>query len=101
MSPVQLKVSGLAAFDLDLEPETAIRDVKKLAKEESGIEPEHMKLIHKGRLLKDADSLGDCDGEAVQIMFTAGHLALEGGSQPTLQLPQIHALGSRLNWTAL
>merc|ERR1719401_1756326 len=81
---VHFKVSGLGTFDLELEPATAVRDVKKLAKECCSIEPEHMRLIYDGRVLKESDTL-ECykaDSEmAVQVMFTAGHAALSGGSK--------------------
>merc|ERR1719436_550977 len=95
---VHFKVAGLAAFDLDLEPATAVRDVKKLARELCDIEPEHMRLIYEGRVLKDSDTL-ECykaDGEApVQVHFTAGHAALLGGSKPQLQQRNPFALPVR------
>merc|ERR1719394_1330468 len=81
---VTFKVSGMGTFDLELEPSTAVRDVKKLAKEGCGIEPEHMRLIYDGRVLKESDTLecykADSD-MAVQLMFTAGHAAMAGGSK--------------------
>merc|ERR1719291_695650 len=84
---VHFKVAGLTCFDLHLEPTTAIRDVKKLAKELCDIEPEHMRLIYEGRVLKDSDTL-ECykaDGDSlVQVHFTAGHAAFLGGSKPTV-----------------
>merc|ERR1719401_2312023 len=84
---VHFKVSGMGAFDLELEPTTAVRDVKKLAKECCNVEPEHMRLIYDGRVLKESDTL-ECykaeSGMAVQLMFTAGHTAMAGGSKPTV-----------------
>merc|ERR1719254_369500 len=81
---VRFKVPGMEAFELELEPATAVRDVKKLAKECSGIEPEHMRLIYEGRVLKESDTL-ECyrpdAGVPVQLMFTAGHEAMLGGSR--------------------
>ena len=80
--PVQFKVSGLATFDLDLEPTVAVRDVKKLVAEECNIEPEHMRFIHEGKLLKEADTFECCEKDgaaAVQVLFTAGHTAMAGG----------------------
>merc|ERR1719504_118567 len=79
---VEFKVSGVTTFNLELEAGTTVRDVKKLAKDQCSIEPEHMRLIHKGRELKEADvfdvEMADSDA-AVQILFTAGHTALVGG----------------------
>eukprot|EP00442_Polarella_glacialis_P024291 CAMPEP_0115118104 /NCGR_PEP_ID=MMETSP0227-20121206/44288_1 /TAXON_ID=89957 /ORGANISM="Polarella glacialis, Strain CCMP 1383" /LENGTH=70 /DNA_ID=CAMNT_0002519301 /DNA_START=72 /DNA_END=281 /DNA_ORIENTATION=- len=45
---VQFKISGLGSFELELEPSTSVRDVKKLAKDQCNIEPEHMRLIYNG-----------------------------------------------------
>merc|ERR1719356_1357900 len=81
--PVRFKVSGLPVFELELAPTTAVRDVKKCAKEMCNIEPEHMRLIYCDRELKDAETLEcfDVDGEApVRIMYTAGHAEMLGGS---------------------
>eukprot|EP00913_Durusdinium_trenchii_P010232 g9593.t1 len=79
---VQFKVPGLQVFELELELTTAVRDVKKLAKEQCNIEPEHMRLIYNGRQLKDWDTLECYSAKAdspVQILFTAGHTAMLGG----------------------
>eukprot|EP00928_Gymnodinium_smaydae_P074885 TRINITY_DN578_c0_g1_i4.p1 TRINITY_DN578_c0_g1~~TRINITY_DN578_c0_g1_i4.p1 ORF type:complete len:143 (-),score=44.43 TRINITY_DN578_c0_g1_i4:80-508(-) len=79
---VQFNVSGLSSFELDLALETAVRDVKQLISEECGAEPEHMRLIYKGRQLANSDNLDAyVAGDAVQVLFTAGHTALVGGSQ--------------------
>merc|ERR1719436_2042280 len=81
---VPFKVSGLGTFELELEPTAAVRDVKKFARECCGIEPEHMRLIYEGRVLKESDTL-ECYkrdvGVPVQLMFTAGHEAMLGGSR--------------------
>merc|ERR1712087_535985 len=62
---VQFKIAGVGSFELELEKDVAVRDVKKLAKEECNIEPEHMRLVYKGRQLKEADPLecynAECD----------------------------------------
>mmetsp|Transcript_36935 Transcript_36935/g.85192 ORF Transcript_36935/g.85192 Transcript_36935/m.85192 type:complete len:148 (+) Transcript_36935:69-512(+) len=84
---VHFKVAGLTTFDVEIEGETAIRDVKKVAAGECGIEPEHMRLLYKDRLLKDGETLEDIsyDFESdvpVQVMYTAGHTSLMGGSKP-------------------
>merc|ERR1719230_1132388 len=85
---VNFKVSGLGTFDLELELATPVRDVKKLAKECCNIEPEHMRLIYDGRVLKESDTL-ECyqtdSDQAVQLMFTAGHTAMLGGSRGQIQ----------------
>merc|ERR1719456_1700367 len=76
---LNFKVSGVAEFTLELEAGTTVRDIKKLATEHCNIEPEHMRLIHKGRELKEADII-DAEmaesGAPIQIIFTAGHGAL-------------------------
>merc|ERR1719356_1955888 len=81
--PVSFKVPGLPAFELDLATTTAVRDVKKFAKEACGIEPEHMRLIYRDRELKDAETL-ECYEEAgeapVRVLYTAGHAEFLGGS---------------------
>mmetsp|Transcript_77917 Transcript_77917/g.216489 ORF Transcript_77917/g.216489 Transcript_77917/m.216489 type:complete len:191 (-) Transcript_77917:89-661(-) len=80
---VQFKVSGAdAAFALEMEPATAVRDVKKLAAEHCDIEPEHMRLICGGKVLQESDTLEGVEAGSrtpVQILFTAGHTALAGG----------------------
>mmetsp|Transcript_11746 Transcript_11746/g.21105 ORF Transcript_11746/g.21105 Transcript_11746/m.21105 type:complete len:340 (+) Transcript_11746:72-1091(+) len=56
---VNFKVSGAGAsvFSLDLEPSLTVEEVKCVAMEPSGLEPTSMKIIFKGRILKDADTL--------------------------------------------
>eukprot|EP00932_Pfiesteria_piscicida_P019467 SRR837773.6293.p1 GENE.SRR837773.6293~~SRR837773.6293.p1 ORF type:complete len:188 (-),score=87.54 SRR837773.6293:62-544(-) len=79
---VLFKVAGSEAFELPLALGTAVRDVKRLAKELCGIEPEHMRLIYNGRELKEADTL-ECykeDAEMpIQVHYTAGHASMVGG----------------------
>merc|ERR1740139_2130835 len=83
MITVAFKVSGLPAFELELSPLAAVRDVKKFANEACNIEPEHMRLLYCDRELKDAETL-ECYKEGseapVRIMFTAGHEEILGGS---------------------
>eukprot|EP00933_Yihiella_yeosuensis_P032656 TRINITY_DN2626_c0_g3_i1.p1 TRINITY_DN2626_c0_g3~~TRINITY_DN2626_c0_g3_i1.p1 ORF type:complete len:177 (-),score=52.23 TRINITY_DN2626_c0_g3_i1:81-611(-) len=79
---VQFKISGLGLFELEVEPTIAVRDVKKIAKDECNIEPEHMRLIYKGRQLKESETLECYDvesSEPIQLHFTAGHSAALGG----------------------
>ena len=79
---VHFKIAGLTDFELELEENAAVRDVKKIAAEHCDVEPEYMRLIYKDRELRDAD-IFEYDGKAaVQVMFTAGHQSLLGGSQP-------------------
>merc|ERR1719191_2019184 len=86
MAPVSFKISGVSDFELDVEDlSIAVRDVKKMATESCNIEPEHMRLIYKNRVLKDGDTLECYDengNDAVQLSFTAGHVALVGGGNP-------------------
>mmetsp|Transcript_18395 Transcript_18395/g.51998 ORF Transcript_18395/g.51998 Transcript_18395/m.51998 type:complete len:175 (+) Transcript_18395:95-619(+) len=86
---MQVKVTGGPSFDLELDSTMAIRDVKKLAKEHCNIEPEHMRLIYKDQVLKDADTLAAFKSfdaaEPLRMTFTAGHTALKGGTKPQLQ----------------
>ncbi|CAE8639816.1 unnamed protein product [Polarella glacialis] len=99
---VQFKISGLGCFELELEPSTTVRDVKKLAKEQCNIEPEHMRLIYNGRELKAADTLDCYDAESdapVQLFFTAGHAAMVGGGGgtgggPRNRGPQLNPFGT-------
>merc|ERR1740117_2262434 len=79
MAPVEFKVLGLESFALDLEPQTAVRDVKRQASEACNVEPEHMRLIYKDTVLKEDDTLDGCD--VVQISFTSGADGLVGGGQ--------------------
>ena len=82
--PVLFKISGLGEFELELDLTVAVRDVKKMAKEACNIEPEHMRLIYNSRQLKDSDTLECYDAEAgvpVQLLFTAGHTAMVGGTK--------------------
>ena len=81
MVEVQFKVPGTAPFAIELESGTAVRDVKIAAEEACGIAPEHMRMILKDRVLKDSEALEATEEDLVQIMFTAGHTGLVGGSQ--------------------
>eukprot|EP00438_Fugacium_kawagutii_P017490 Skav217986 [mRNA] locus=scaffold496:511263:513408:- [translate_table: standard] len=77
---VEFKVAGLKNFQLELEKDAKIRDVKKMAQQETNIEPEHMRLIYNSRQLKDWDTLESYKGDSpIQVFFTAGHTAMLGG----------------------
>jgi hypothetical protein len=56
-------VAGLKNFQLELEKDVKVRDVKKMAQEECNIEPEHMRLIYNSRQLKDWDTWESYKGD--------------------------------------
>merc|ERR1719221_41483 len=76
---VHFKVAGLTAFDLEVEDGTSVSDLKKAIKEESNIEPEHMRLLCNDQVLKDLNNVKSDD--TIQVLFTAGHEGLVGGGQ--------------------
>merc|ERR1719401_1111392 len=81
---VYFKVAGVKTFTLDLAGESSINDIKKALQDESNIEPEHMRLLCNDQLLKGSATLESYDVKAddtIQILYTAGHAALEGGGQ--------------------
>lgn len=83
-STVTFKVAGMTTFDLELDLAMPVRDVKKIVKEKSNIEPEHMRLIFKDAIFKDADTFEGFDHDCklpVQVFYTAGHTALMGGTK--------------------
>ncbi|CAJ1420066.1 unnamed protein product [Effrenium voratum] len=67
---VTFKISGTGggSFALDLEPSMTMLDVKNKAKDEAKMEPEHMKIIFKGRILKDTDTVESLKIESGQAM---------------------------------
>eukprot|EP00747_Dinoflagellata_sp_TGD_P211273 gnl/TRDRNA2_/TRDRNA2_84498_c0_seq4.p1 gnl/TRDRNA2_/TRDRNA2_84498_c0~~gnl/TRDRNA2_/TRDRNA2_84498_c0_seq4.p1 ORF type:complete len:167 (-),score=46.43 gnl/TRDRNA2_/TRDRNA2_84498_c0_seq4:126-551(-) len=79
---MQFKVPGLTGFELELEPEMKVSKVKLLASAQCNIEPEHMRLIYNDRVLKDFDVMENNEDGVVQVLFTAGHSALQGGTKP-------------------
>eukprot|EP00929_Paragymnodinium_shiwhaense_P041399 TRINITY_DN2149_c0_g1_i1.p1 TRINITY_DN2149_c0_g1~~TRINITY_DN2149_c0_g1_i1.p1 ORF type:complete len:149 (+),score=45.87 TRINITY_DN2149_c0_g1_i1:88-534(+) len=83
MQTVQFHISATGAtFDLDLASETSVGEVKKAASETLEIEPEYMRFVYRNGELKNSDTLAAYEGsEAVQVLFTAGHTALCGGSK--------------------
>jgi ubiquilin len=56
---ITFKVNGSLgkSFDLDLEPCTTCSEAKKKAEAECGVEAAVMRLMYKGRILKDTDTL--------------------------------------------
>ena len=72
-------------FELDLQPEMDIRDVKQLGSKMCKVLPGHMRVLHKDRQLRK-EIVAECglDGdEPLKIFFTAGHAAIVGGSRPS------------------
>jgi len=84
---VNFKVSGAGAsvFSLDLEPSLTVEEVKCVAMEPSGLEPTSMKIIFKGRILKDADTLENLQvpsGAKMHIVKSATPAATPAGATP-------------------
>merc|ERR1712216_646024 len=72
---VSFKVAGSQAFSVELELNTAVRELKKS---------------------DTLESFFDADGDRpIQILFTAGHEALVGGSKPPLQQRNPYAMPVR------
>lgn len=95
---VKFKIAGLPEFELEMELSTAIREVKKLAKELCNIEPEHMRILYKDTELKASDTLDNYEVDSdvpVKILYTAGHTALDGGSVNFRQLRNPYLLPVR------
>merc|ERR1719382_1843024 len=68
---VHCRVAGLETFDLEIASGTSINEFKKAVKEESNIEPEHMRLLCNDQVLKDLSGVKADD--TIQVLFTAGH----------------------------
>ena len=77
----EFKVPGVKDFELELDPEMTVGDVKELASEECDILPEHMRLLMGDTLLKNSDAVGEV-GSAFRVMYTAGHESMLGGGKP-------------------
>ena len=78
------KQGGGESFDLTFsEPSTSIADVKKIAAEKSGIPAESQRLIYKGRILKDSDSLSSLKVESGHTF----HLVKGGASAAPAPAP--------------
>merc|ERR1719482_1688117 len=96
---VQFKESGGETFDVELEPKVAFRDVKKLLAEECNIEPEHMRLIYDGKILKEGDTVECFDAERkipVQILYRPARAASARPISATEQ-PLLHS-SARYPW---
>jgi ubiquilin len=79
---VSFKVSGSGGttFALDLELQSTIADVKSLANEKCSIDPESMKIIYKGRILKDTDTLESHKVESGSTMHVVKSAATQEAS---------------------
>jgi len=77
---VNFKLSGAGnSFLLDLEPSVTILALKTLLTETTKLDPAQMKLIFKGRILKDDDTLESTKVESGQSM----HVVKSAASAPT------------------
>ena len=66
-------------FELDLQPEMDIRDVKQLASKMCYVPPEHMRVFFKDRQLRNEEIVAECvlDGDKpLERLWTAGHAAI-------------------------
>lgn len=50
---IVIRQSNGDQFDVEIEKGALVKDLKVACKEKSGMEPEEMRLIHKGKILKD------------------------------------------------
>lgn len=92
---VNFKVSGAGAntFSLDLEPTLTFSEVKCLAMEKVGVEPAHMKIIFKGRILKDTDTVEGVQATSGSTMHVVKSVPSAGatGATPTTAAPAVPA----------
>merc|ERR1719316_152040 len=76
---VNFKLSGAGnSFALDVEPSLTVLALKTLLMESAKVEPEKMKLIFKGRILKDTETLESSKVESGQTM----HIVKAAGAAP-------------------
>jgi len=82
---VSFKLSGAASnsFSLDLAPSLTVLILKGLLKEHTTLDPNQMKLIFKGRILKDDDTLESNKVESGQTM----HIVRSAASPSTANAP--------------
>ena len=70
---VVIRQSNGDQFDVSVPKNTLVKDLKVACKEKSGMEPEEMRLIHKGKILKDdgdqtIDQYNITDGLTVHLV---------------------------------
>lgn len=71
----KVKVSEELEFDLELENTKTIKDLKEASVEKSKLQIEDMKILLKGRILKDEQTLAECkitEGTMIIIVNTKG-----------------------------
>ncbi|KAF4757812.1 hypothetical protein FOZ63_012776 [Perkinsus olseni] len=79
---ITFKVSGGSSFEQGFDPETTIGDMKKGCVEKSGVPAEQQRLIYKGRILKDADTIGQHkieSGHTIHLVKGAAPAGAGGG----------------------
>jgi ubiquilin len=85
---VSFKVSGSggSTFTLELEPSTTVQELKSLASIQCSIEAEQMKIIFKGRILKNEDALESlqvAEGSTMHIVKSAPSASAANGAAAT------------------
>jgi hypothetical protein len=70
---VTIRQSNGDQFEIEIESKALVKDLKVACKEKSGMEPEEMRLIHKGKILKDdgdqtIDQYNITDGMTVHLV---------------------------------
>lgn len=70
---VVIRQSNGDQFDIEIESKAFVKDLKVACKEKSGMQPEEMRLIHKGKILKDdgdqtIDQYNITDGMTVHLV---------------------------------
>ncbi|EER09080.1 ubiquitin domain-containing protein DSK2, putative [Perkinsus marinus ATCC 50983] len=82
------KVSGGSSFEASFDPETTIGDVKKNCVKTSGVPAEQQRLIYKGRILKDTDTINQHKIESGHTIHLVKGAAPAGSSaQPAAPPP--------------
>lgn len=67
---VRMRAAGAPDFEVDIEPTSTVMDIKIAATAGCDIDPQVMRLIFKGKVLKDEDVVSACgvrNGEALHI----------------------------------
>ncbi|KAF4746396.1 hypothetical protein FOZ62_011874 [Perkinsus olseni] len=91
---ITFKVSGGSSFEQGFDPETTIGDVKKGCVEKSGVPAEQQRLIYKGRILKDADTIGQHKIESGHTIHLVKGAAPAGSSSGLTDDAEPHGAAS-------